>query len=94
MPLAMPRFSGGIRRVGRGHQHRRPGHAGAAGGEHADGEDQARRCVVMNGTSAVPSATSSDAEQQHAAGAVAVGDDAGERLRQPPPQLAERRTPG
>ena len=89
MPVARPRLSGGDQPRGRRHQHRRPGHAGAAGGQHADGEDQPGGAWSCSGVMKVPSATSSTPSEQHAAGADLVGHGAGERLRQPPPQLAE-----
>jgi hypothetical protein len=79
---------------GGGHQHRRAGHAGAARRQHADGEDQAGGGGHQR-DQAVPSATRhTGAGQQHAPGADPVGHHAGKRLRQAPPQLAERQTPG
>ena len=56
MPTAMPRLSGAIRRVVVV-QHRRPGDARAAGGQHADGEDQAA-VLLISGVMKVPKATS------------------------------------
>ena len=73
---------------GRRQQHRRPGEAGAAGGEHADRDDQAERRRHQRHERGAER-DQQQAEQQHAAGAVAVGDDAGDRLRQAPPQLAD-----
>ena len=88
MPLAMPRLSGGASRAVADEQHRRPGEAGAAGGEHADRDDQAEGRRHQRHERGAER-DQEQAEQQHAAGAVAVGDDAGDRLRQAPPQLAD-----
>ena len=88
MPLAMPRLAGGASRAVAAISTDGPAKPAPPAASTPIAKIRPK-VVVISGTSAVPSATSSRPKRSDAARAVAVGDDAGERLRQPPPQLAD-----
>ena len=70
------------------HQHCRARHAGPAGRQHADGEDEAGGGVHPGGQERADR-HEHHARHEHPAGTDAISDGTGERLRQAPPQLSE-----
>jgi uncharacterized protein (TIGR00369 family) len=67
-----------------------PGHARTTGRQHADGQHQAQRAVHQRNQTGADGHQQSP-QRQHTAGAVLVGHDTGQGLRQAPPQLAKRK---
>ena len=88
MPVAMPRLAGGARRAVADKQHRMDRRSRRRRRQNADRDDEPERRRHQRHERGAE-ADQHQAAEENAPGAVAVGDHAGERLRQAPPKLAD-----